>query len=55
MAFLGAVVAGGKAIGVVVAIGMVTQLGRIAGLWEQTRPEPTPLQRHLSELGILAF
>lgn len=53
MVFLGTVVAGGKANGVVIAIGMETQLGRIAGLLEQTQPEPTPLQRRLSELGKL--
>jgi Ca2+-transporting ATPase len=59
MAYLGTVVATGKAKAVVVATGMATELGRIAGLLQHSEPEPTPLQRRLSELGrtlaVLSF
>ena len=51
MAYLGTVVAAGKATGVVVATGMDTELGRIAGLLRAQKPEPTPLQRRLARLG----
>ena len=51
MVYLGTVVAAGKARAVVVATGMNTELGRIAGLLQQTQAEPTPLQRRLTELG----
>jgi Ca2+-transporting ATPase len=51
LAFLGTVIAAGKADAVVVATGMRAELGRIAGLLEQSRPSPTPLQRRLEELG----
>ena len=51
MVYLGTVVAAGKARAVVVATGMNTELGRIAGLLQQTEAEPTPLQHRLTELG----
>lgn len=51
MAYASTVVAAGKAAAVVVATGMNTEVGRIAGLLEHTEPEPTPLQRRLAELG----
>lgn len=51
MVYLGTVVAMGKASAVAVATGMTTELGQIAGLLQQTEPEPTPLQRRLAELG----
>jgi len=51
MVYAGTVVAAGKGHAVVVATGMATELGRIAGLLEQTLPEPTPLQRRLAEMG----
>ncbi len=51
MAYLGTVVVAGKADGVVVATGMGTELGRIAGLLQQRAPDQTPLQRRLAELG----
>jgi len=51
MVHMATVVAAGKAIAVVVEIGMRTQLGRIAGMLGARQPELTPLQRRLEELG----
>ena len=47
----GTVIASGRGTGLVVATGMHTELGGIAGLLESTTPETTPLQRRLGELG----
>jgi len=47
----GTVVATGSGAGIVVATGMDSELGRIAGLLEHAPPEPTPLQRRLAALG----
>jgi len=51
MVYLGTIAATGKAAALVVATGMRTELGRIAGLLSRQAPEPTPLQRRLAELG----
>lgn len=51
MVYMGTVTAAGKASAVVVATGMNTELGHIAGLLQHSEPEPTPLQRRLAELG----
>ncbi len=51
MVYMGTVVAAGKASAIVVATGMQTELGQIAGLLQRYQPEPTPLQRRLAELG----
>ena len=51
MAYLGTVAVSGRAMAIVVATGMQTELGRIAGLLERQPSEPTPLQKRLSELG----
>jgi Ca2+-transporting ATPase len=51
MVYMGTVMAAGKADAVVVATGMETELGRIAGLLGQTVAEPTPLQRRLDGMG----
>jgi Ca2+-transporting ATPase len=51
MAYAGTTAAAGKADAVVVATGMGTELGRIAGMLARTEHEPTPLQRRLAELG----
>jgi Ca2+-transporting ATPase len=51
MTYLGTVCVSGRAMAVVVATGMKTELGRIAGLLERQPSEPTPLQKRLSELG----
>ncbi len=49
--FAGTTIAAGKATAVVIATGMHTQFGRIAGLLERHQPEQTPLERRLDELG----
>jgi Ca2+-transporting ATPase len=51
MAFMGTTAVVGKARGVVAAIGMNTELGRIAGFLKTEEREPTPLQKRLAELG----
>ena len=51
MVYMGTVTAAGKASAMVVATGMDTELGHIAGLLERSEPQPTPLQRRLAELG----
>lgn len=51
MAYMGTVVATGKATAVVVATGMSTELGRIAGLLQSQPQETTPLQKRLARLG----
>ena len=53
---MGTLVVGGTASALVVATGMATELGRIAGLMQAHEPEPTPLQKKLAELGrVLLF
>jgi P-type Ca2+ transporter type 2C len=55
MVYFSTVAAGGKATAVVTGTGMQTELGRIAGMLQQTEQETTPLQRRLDRLGkILA-
>lgn len=51
MVCMSTVVSSGKASALVVATGMETELGRIAGMLQRYEPEPTPLQRRLAELG----
>ncbi len=51
MLYMGTSTAAGKADAVVVATGMQTELGHIAGLLERHEREPTPLERRLDELG----
>jgi P-type Ca2+ transporter type 2C len=51
MVYLGTTIAAGGASAVVVATGMRTELGHIAGLLERQQPERTPLERRLHELG----
>ena len=46
----GTVVAAGRAAALVVDTGMRTQLGRIAGLLAETRPEEAPLEIELRQL-----
>ncbi|MDA1041579.1 MAG: HAD-IC family P-type ATPase, partial [Planctomycetota bacterium] len=51
MVYAGTVIAAGRGEAVVVATGMDTELGHIAGLLERAPAEVTPLQRRLAELG----
>ena len=51
MVFMGTVVSAGKASAVVVATGMATELGQIAGMLQRFQAEPTPLQHRMAELG----
>jgi Ca2+-transporting ATPase len=49
--FMGTMVAAGRAVALVVAIGMQTELGRIATMLQQVGQDWTPLQKRLDRLG----
>jgi len=51
MVYLGTVVTQGRGTALVVATGMATELGKIAGLLQQTAEGLTPLQRRLDRVG----
>ncbi len=51
MLFAGTVATYGRGRAVVVATGMATEVGRIAGLIESAQKEPTPLQQELDRTG----
>ncbi|KJS75248.1 MAG: ATPase [Desulfotomaculum sp. BICA1-6] len=51
MAFMGTMLTRGRGHGIVVATGMETEMGQIAGLIREAGQEPTPLQRRLAQLG----
>lgn len=53
MAYMGTVAVKGRALGIVVATAMETELGRIAALTRSVERETTPLQRRLAGLGRL--
>lgn len=59
MAYAGTTVTAGRGVGIVVATGLETELGRVASLVTAIRPEPTPLQGRLErlarQLGIAAL
>lgn len=56
MAYASTMTVGGKGRGTVTAVGMQTELGKIAGMIHRDKEEPTPLQRRLGELGtVLSF
>ena len=51
LVYLGTAVTRGRGRGVVVATGMATEMGRIAGLIQEAQDDQTPLQRRLAHLG----
>ncbi|WP_216828044.1 cation-translocating P-type ATPase [Alkalihalobacterium elongatum] len=51
MAFMGTLVTQGNGIGVIIATGMKTEMGKIAHLLQSTETLVTPLQRKLEQLG----
>jgi Ca2+-transporting ATPase len=51
MSFKGTTVVTGRGVGLVVATGMRTELGRIATLLRDEKESPSPLQERLSKLG----
>jgi Ca2+-transporting ATPase len=53
LVYRGTVVSYGRGEGVVVATGMDTELGRIAGLLQEVQDEATPLQRRIERVGKL--
>ncbi|MBE3091897.1 MAG: HAD-IC family P-type ATPase, partial [Candidatus Atribacteria bacterium] len=51
MAFMGTAVISGRGRGIVVATGMKTEMGQIAGMLEEQKQEETPLQKKLNQVG----
>jgi len=51
MVFSGTIVTNGKGKAVVTGTGMKTEIGKIAKMIQETKPEPTPLQIKLEKLG----
>lgn len=51
MVFMGTLVTQGSGVGIVVATGMNTEMGKIAHLLKTTESQTTPLQKRLEQLG----
>ncbi|OPX84110.1 MAG: Calcium-transporting ATPase 1 [Pelotomaculum sp. PtaB.Bin104] len=53
LAFMGTNVTRGRAVGLVTATGMSTEIGKIAGMLNGHKQEPTPLQNRMASIGGL--
>jgi Ca2+-transporting ATPase len=53
MLFSGTTVAAGRGRAIVVATGMQTEIGHVAGMLDEVTVEQTPLQRELDRLGVV--
>ncbi|MDF9408868.1 cation-translocating P-type ATPase [Pelotomaculum isophthalicicum JI] len=51
LAFMGTNVTRGRAVGLVSATGMSTEIGKIAGMLNEHKREPTPLQNRMTAVG----
>ena len=51
--FSSTIVVSGRAKAVVITTGMQTEIGKIATMMEEVKPEPTPLQKKMDDLGKL--
>ena len=51
MVHMGTTVNSGKAVAIAVAIGMSTEMGKIASAMEEVKPEKTPLQKSIAKLS----
>jgi Ca2+-transporting ATPase len=51
MIFSGTVIVSGRAKAVVAGTGMKSEIGKIAAMIEEVKPEPTPLQKKMDNLG----
>jgi Ca2+-transporting ATPase len=51
MVFSGTIITNGRGKGIVVKTGMQTEIGKIAKMIQEVKPEPTPLQIKLEKLG----
>jgi len=56
MAYMSTIVTYGRGVGIAIATGMETAIGKIADLLNKVEPEPSPLEKRLNKLGKnLAF